>query len=445
MGAIHIRNVSKSYPIYARPADRLRELLLLNRRSFHQDFWALRDVSLEIAPGTTFGLVGENGSGKSTLLQLIAGLLQPTQGSVLVRGRVSALLELGSGFNPEFTGRENVFLNGAILGLHRAQMEHLYPAIESFAEIGAFMDQPVKTYSSGMMVRLAFAVAINVEPDILLVDEALAVGDIYFRQRCMRKIHELQHRGVTILFVSHSPVDIKSLAQRVAWLDHGRLVECGATDEVMARYLAAMVSRDAEYRRHLPQQPAAQDHPAATGVHGPEVVDNIPNIDYRYGNGDAEVLGIAVLSERGDPLTLLPQKATIVVRISVRARNAVAMPIVGFLFRNHLGVELAGTNTALEGVELPPFAPGDLYTVDFQVEMPELYPAHFSFTPAMANGTLESFEVCDLIENAVVLQAEKGRPVYGFLHFPCRVRVHAVSRTAAPAGSLATISPGERP
>jgi len=198
MSAVHIRNVSKAYPIYARPADRLKELLTANRRSYHRDFWALQDISLEVPKGQTFGLVGENGSGKSTLLQLIAGILQPTRGSIEVTGRVSTLLELGSGFNPEFTGRENVFLNGAILGLSNAEMERLYPTIESFAEIGEFIEQPVKTYSSGMMVRLAFAVAITVDPDILLVDEALAVGDIYFRQRCMRKIHELARRGVEV-------------------------------------------------------------------------------------------------------------------------------------------------------------------------------------------------------------------------------------------------------
>src|SRR3990172_2827745 len=194
MGAVHIRDVSKSYPIYDRPADRLKELLTGNRRSYHRDFWALRDVSLEIPKGTTFGIVGENGSGKSTLLQLIAGILRPSKGTIEMEGRVSALLELGSGFNPEFTGRGNVFLNGSILGLSNKEIERLYPAIESFAEIGDFLHQPVKTYSSGMMVRLAFAVAINVEPDILLVDEALAVGDIYCRQRCMRKIHQLHRR-----------------------------------------------------------------------------------------------------------------------------------------------------------------------------------------------------------------------------------------------------------
>ena len=453
--AIEIRNVSKCYPIYGRPADRLKELFALNRRSFHRDFWALRDVTLEIERGTSFGLVGENGSGKSTLLQLIAGIVQPSQGIVQVGGRVSALLELGSGFNPEFTGRENVFLSGAILGFTRQQVDQLYPEIESFAEIGEFINQPVKTYSSGMMVRLAFAVAISVSPDILLVDEALAVGDIYFRQRCMRKIHELQRRGVTIVFVSHSAVDIKSLAQRVAWLDHGRLVDVGEPDRIVSRYLAAMSERDSKYRKNLrpptrlgvqvdgTREPSAAIAPQTA----PEVVRRIPNNDGRHGNGDAEILGIAVLSDDGEELALLPQKAPIVVRISVQARRSVAMPVVGFLIRNHLGVELAGTNTALEEVELPAFEPGDIYTIDFRLDLPELYPAHFSFTPAVADGTVETYDICDWIDNAITLQAEKGRKVYGFLHLPCQVRVNSVVRTEAGSnakpGSKSGVPVGE--
>ena len=434
MGAIHIREVSKSYPIYARPSDRLKELLTWNRHSYHQNFWALREVSLDIAKGSTFGLVGENGSGKSTLLQLIAGILKPTLGTVEVEGRVSALLELGSGFNGEFSGRENVFLNGAILGLSNKEIERLYPSIEAFAEIGDFIRQPVKTYSSGMMVRLAFAVAINLSPDILLVDEALAVGDIYFRQRCMRKIHELHRSGVTIVFVSHSAVDIKSLAQEVAWLEQGRMVERGNPDRVVGKYLAAMVNKDSRYRRQEIQAEESNEPSLSPRVRAPEVVERIPNIDYRYGNRDAEILGIAVLGEEGEELSLLPQKAPIVVRISVRAHAEVTMPIVGFLMRNHLGIELAGTNTALEEVELPSFSPGDVYTIDFHLELPELYPSHFSFTPAVANGTLEAFEICDWIDNAISLQAEKGRVVYGYIHFPCQVQVNSITKARIRVG-----------
>ena len=434
MGAVHVREVSKSYPIYTNPSGRLKELLTWNRRSYHHDFWALRDVSVEIEKGSTFGLIGENGSGKSTLLQLIAGILQPTLGTVAVEGRVSALLELGSGFNGEFSGRENVFLNGATLGLSNPEIERLYPAIEAFAEIGDFINQPVKTYSSGMMVRLAFAVAINLDPDILLVDEALAVGDIYFRQRCMRKIHELHRQGVTIIFVSHSAVDIKSLAQKVMWLEHGRMVDLGDPDRVVGKYLAAMVHKDSDYRKQEVQNEESNHVSAALPVIAPEVVRKIPNIDFRYGNREAEILGISVLDEMGCDLAVLPQAAPIIVRISVQANAQLTMPIIGFLIRNHLGIEMAGTNTATEDVELPSFSPRDIYTIDFHLQLPELYPAHFSFTPAISNGTLEVFEVCDWIDNAISLQADKGRLVYGYLRFPCRIEVNPMSKARVRVG-----------
>src|SRR5450755_4862778 len=222
MSHVEFQGVSKSYSIYDSPGDRLKELITPRRYQFHRDFWALRDITFDIPAGETFCIVGENGSGKSTLLQMVAGILHPTLGSLTVNGRVSALLELGAGFNPEFTGHDNVYLNGSILGLSTRQIDQRYKDIEDFAEIGDFINQPVKTYSSGMVVRLAFAVAINVDPEILLVDEALAVGDIYFRQRCMRKVHELRQRGITILFVSHAVSDVKAIGDRVLWLDHGR-------------------------------------------------------------------------------------------------------------------------------------------------------------------------------------------------------------------------------
>src|SRR5579864_8253847 len=250
MNAIRFDNVSKSYPIYESPGDRLKELVTFNRMEFHRNFWALHEVNFEIGRGETFCVIGENGSGKSTLLQLVARILQPSSGTVEVNGRVSALLELGAGFNPEFTGRDNVYLNGAILGLSTREVTERYKHIEEFAEIGDFINRPVKTYSSGMVVRLAFAVAINVDPEILLVDEALAVGDVYFRQRCMRKVHELRSQKVTILFVSHAMSDVKAVGDRVMWLDGGRVVEIGAPESVVSKYLAAMVEKDTAYIAH---------------------------------------------------------------------------------------------------------------------------------------------------------------------------------------------------
>ena len=436
MNAVEFEAVSKSYAIYDSPGDRLKELLSLNRLSRHRDFWALADVTFQVKRGETFCILGANGSGKSTALQMVAGILSPTRGTVAVNGRVSALLELGAGFNPEFSGRDNVYLNASILGFTTKQIDQRYKDIESFAEIGDFINQPVKTYSSGMAVRLAFAVAINVEPEILLVDEALAVGDIYFRQRCMRKVHELRSRGVTILFVSHAVSDVKAIGDRAMWLDHGKLIEIGDPDRVVSMYMAAMTEKDSAYLLHKAH---AEPQPSAAGrVSAPEIVETIPNIDHRHGDGRAEVIGIAVLDEQGRALSMLEPCTGILVRISVRAKEEVPLPIVGFMFRNQLGVDFSGTNTAREGYELPAMHAGDVYTVDFYLALPELYPASFSFSPAVADGSLTEYRMCDWIDNAIALQMGRSEgQVYGYLRLPCRIEVNSRVRTepapSAPA------------
>jgi lipopolysaccharide transport system ATP-binding protein len=426
--AVEFSRVSKSYSIYAAPGDRLKELMTFNQRRFHTDYWALRDVSFEVQRGETFCVVGENGSGKSTLLQICAGVLEPTSGSTSVNGRVSALLELGSGFNPEFSGRDNVYLNGAILGFSNKEMDRRFAEIEEFAEIGDFINQPVKTYSSGMVVRLAFSVAIHVDPEILLVDEALAVGDVYFRQRCMRKVHELRARGITILFVSHATGDIKALGDRAVWLDHGKVRSIGKADLVVMQYLAAMAEKDARYLASDIQ--LRPQHP----YHAPEEIEgHIPNIDHRFGDGRAEILGIAIHDATGAKIQSLQPNTIIVVRISFRAKANLDHPIAGFMFRNHLGVDFAGTNTAREGQQLPPMASGDLCTVDFHLDLPALYPSSFSFSPAIANGSLEHYAICDWIDNAVALHMDPSEgPIYGQFHFPCRVEVNARLGTGVP-------------
>lgn len=419
--AVEFSNVSKSYSIYAAPRDRLKELATFQRRSFHTEFWALRDVSFDVHRGETFCVVGENGSGKSTLLQICAGIMAPSSGTAVAHGRIAALLELGSGFNPEFSGRDNVYLNGAILGLSSKDMDRRLPEIEAFAEIGAFINQPVKTYSSGMVVRLAFAVAIHVDPEILLVDEALAVGDVYFRQRCMRKVHELRQRGVTILFVSHATGDVKALGDRAMWLEKGVVKALGKTDLVVAQYLAAMSEKDRVYQAREFTVAEARALPAPQ-----EIVEEIPNIDHRFGDAKAEIIGITVLDAQGVRVGLLQPNSTIVVRISVRAKENLDRPIVGFMFRNHLGVDFAGTNTARERQDLPPMLAGDVCTVDFYLDLPALYASSFSFSPAIANGSLEHYSMCDWIDNAVVLQMERSdQPIYGQFHLDCRVKVNA--------------------
>ena len=417
---IEFRGVSKSYPIYRSPADRLCELATFNLRSRHRDFHALDNVSFGIARGETFCIVGENGSGKSTTLQLMAAILHPTAGEVFVRGRVAALLELGAGFNPEFSGRDNVYLNAAIMGFSQREIDRKFANIEAFAEIGDFIDQPVKTYSSGMVVRLAFAVAIHLDPEILLVDEALAVGDIYFRQRCMRKVHEMRARGVTIVFVSHAIADVKAIGDRSMWLDHGRLREIGNTEHVVSKYLASIVQKDAVFLKH--SRSGAAKIPAVAESH--QVVRGIPNIDHRYGDARAELLGIAIVDSAGLPIAMLEPGSAIIVRISVMAHERLERPMVGFMLRNHMGVDFAGTNTAREGFDLPPMNPGDVYTVDFHVQLPQLYPSQFSFSPAVADGTLASYVMCDWIDNAIALQMSRAdQPVYGYVHLPCRVEL----------------------
>src|SRR5689334_24826284 len=245
--ALRVESISKQYRIYNRPSDRLKETVTRGRWKAHREFWALKDISFEVEPGTTTGIIGPNGSGKSTLLQIITGTLEPTHGRVWLEGRVSALLELGAGFNAEFTGIENIFMNASLLGLSKAETEALLPEIASFAEIGDFIYQPLKTYSSGMYVRLAFAVAIAVSPQILIIDEALSVGDAVFQHRCTRRIKEMQENGTTILFVSHDPGAIRALCSRAILLNSGRMEADGASTDVLDRYQKLIMSQEAAY------------------------------------------------------------------------------------------------------------------------------------------------------------------------------------------------------
>jgi len=414
VNAVEFDRVSKSYAIYDKPGDRFKELLTLGRRSFHRDFQALRDLSFSIQRGEVFCIVGENGSGKSTTLQLVAGILQPAEGEVRVNGRVSALLELGAGFNPEFTGRDNVYLNASILGLSKGEIDRRYKEIEEFAEIGDFIRQPVKTYSSGMVVRLAFAVAINVDPEILLVDEALAVGDTYFRHRCMRKVHELRARGVTIVFVSHAIGDVKAIGDRVLWLEHGRAMALGDTDTVVSGYLAAMAEK--EDRAEL-QMGKSFSAPAPV-----KAVYSIPNVDHRLGDGRAEILGIAILNEFGEQVHLMMPRSRIIIRVSLRANGNLSRPVAGFMLRNHLGLDFSETETDREGHSLPEMEKGEVYTVDFHLDIPEFYPGAFSFSPWVSDGG----PVCDWIDNAITVQMGRGEgPVYGYIQLPCRIELNA--------------------
>ncbi len=406
------------YKLYARPGDRLKEWVSFGRPR-HREHWALRDISLEIRKGETFCIIGENGSGKSTLLKLIAGILEPTSGAIRTRGRLTALLELGAGFNPEFTGRQNLFLSGAILGLSTREVQECLESIVAFAEIGSYLDQPVKTYSSGMAVRLGFALAAHLHPEILVVDEALAVGDVYFRHRSMRKIHELRARGVTIVYVTHDIADIKAIGSRALWLDHGRIRELGDPIEIAHNYLAALMQKDSEYLLRQRVAVAATEKRVAP----PEIITALPPGAKRYGDGRVRVLGIEVTDPEGRPIEAVRTPAHIVVRTSFEAVHELAQPIAGILLRNEQGVDISGANTARENLAVEPMTPGEIRTFDFHLKLPELAPGIYTFTPAIAEGELVEFRVCDLVESAATLRVLPGeQPVYGSVRLPCVVK-----------------------
>ncbi|MDR9895849.1 ABC transporter ATP-binding protein, partial [Aetokthonos hydrillicola Thurmond2011] len=299
--AISLDNVSKCFKRYAHPVDRLKELLLPGKTR-SDEFWALRGINLEIPKGKTVGIVGRNGSGKSTLLQIIAGTLTPTTGTVQVKGRVSALLELGSGFNPEFTGRQNVFFNGRLLGLSQREIEEKFDEIAGFADIGDFIDQPVKTYSSGMFVRLAFAVAVNVNPDILIVDEALAVGDVVFQHRCMRRMRTLMDSGVTTLFVSHDSGAIKTLCNSAVMIHDGKIYTSGLPNTVIIEYMKLLTELELELDIGQPEVEAAKSSNPNNSHHlicnGVDVKESSSNIKLaRRGNGKAVIEEVSLLNQ----------------------------------------------------------------------------------------------------------------------------------------------------
>lgn len=342
-----VQHVSKVYPLFRRPSDRVREMLPFGVRR-RTDFWALRNVSLRVEKGEVLSLVGPNGSGKSTLLQIISGIVQPTSGRVLIEGRVAALLELGAGFNPEFSGRENVYLNGEIMGLSRQEVAHAFPRIEEFAGIGDFIDRPVKEYSTGMYVRLAFSTAIHVDPEVLIVDEALAVGDAIFANRCVQKFEELKKRGVTVLFVSHDLGLVKRLSDRAIFMLNGEVAAEGSPSDVVNRYIGYVLER---------QQPGDR----------PEAEDESPKGTFRHGDGASRIGSVEMLNAKGEVSRSFAAGEPVTIRVRATFAIDVENPVVGILIRNRLGIDVFGTNTGVERITLGFMRRGQSIELDFHL------------------------------------------------------------------------------
>jgi lipopolysaccharide transport system ATP-binding protein len=429
MRVIQVSNLSKVYRIYEKPWDKLRESVGLGSRKMHEEFWALKDITFEIESGNTLGVIGQNGSGKSTLLQILAGIMRQTRGDCFVQGKVSALLELGSGFNQEFTGRENVFMNGAILGLDTKEMKERFDEIAHFAEIGAFMEQPVKTYSSGMFMRLAFAVAVNVDPDILLVDEALAVGDLVFQHRCMNRMNQLRAAGKTILLATHDLTAVTKFCDRALLLDSGCLLEDGKPELVVQKYRALIFERERKYGE-FGAEITGEGEAITARIPRDEmpVVCSIPNIDHRFGNGEASVIGIELMDENGNPVRETLGGKRLLVRISVEFHQDVAQPIIGYTLRDRLGVDISACNTSYAEKHLTSATKGDLVTSDFWVALPHIAPGSYSLSPAVAKGSISKHDMCDWIDNALIFNVSSGSLIYGALKMPTEVRNYTSAR-----------------
>ena len=393
-----VENVSKLYRLYRQPSDRLRELLP-GSAPRHSDFWALRDIGFTLEKGETLGLVGPNGCGKSTLLQIVSGIIQPTTGRVVTRGRIAALLELGAGFNPEFSGRENVYLNGEIMGLSRAEIDKAMPSIEAFAEIGEFIERPVKEYSSGMYVRLAFSTAIHVDPEILIVDEALAVGDAVFANRCVRKFQELRERKITVLFVSHDLGLVKQLSDRAILLLNGRIEAQGEPKDVINRYIGLVLERQQTKGRK-------EDRIRAS---------------FRHGDGASEILSVEILNERGEPAESIASGEPVTVRVRSRFHAAVSDPMVGILIRTRIGMDVYGTNTRIEQTELGAFEAGDDLEVDFRLEA-WLTPQQYTLTVATQNADGTSH---DWLDDAIAFDVVDTRVAAGVANLRAKVQWRA--------------------
>ncbi|MCW2278996.1 ABC transporter ATP-binding protein [Heliophilum fasciatum] len=412
--AIRVNNLSKCYHIYERPQDRLKQSLyprfqqLMGRQpsTYFREFWALRDVSFEIKKGETVGIIGRNGSGKSTLLQIICGTLTPTGGTVDTRGRIAALLELGSGFNPEFTGRENVYMNGSILGLSREEMDARFDDIAAFADIGEFIDQPVKTYSSGMYVRLAFAVAVAVEPQIMVVDEALSVGDIRFQNKCLRRLDEIKASGCSILFVSHSSTMIESFCDSVVWLEQGEIRDSGRPNEVVRRYVDYMAHGVNDSGNKSVFDIGIETEQSSNGWEWIRITDqnNVRALD------DYAFKRIRVKVGEEPNASRLPCEPTVIeIECEFLALKPIEFPLFAVGIFNELNEPVIHCNSNNLGTRMIPIVDGQLVTCHFKATIPGLRPGKYLLAIGMDEGLLGAHQLLCHVYDAWVFQVLSPR------------------------------------
>ncbi|MBV6304445.1 ABC transporter ATP-binding protein [Candidimonas humi] len=434
--AIRVSNLSKCYPIYTSPKDRLLQMFLRSRKALYKEFWALRDVSFTVRRGETVAIIGRNGSGKSTLLQMICGTLNPSSGEVEVTGKVAALLELGAGFNPEFTGRENVYMAASLYGLTNDQIDLRFEKIATFADIGEHLDEPVKTYSSGMYVRLAFAVIAHVDADILIVDEALSVGDAVFTQKCMRFIREFQKKG-TLLFVSHDMSSVLNLCKRAIWLGNGNIVQAGPAKEIAEAYLqytlqqvygegaeltaiqpASGSGEPHQEEEDLPVNHEAQVPPILNYESQVALQDNLARAN-GWKSGAAEITAVGLAREDGSPQTVFHGGERVRLSITAVSKEGLDRPILGFLVRDRLGQDLFGENTLpFTSSNTIAVEAGQFFCGEFVFTLPMLPNGQYSVMVSVADGDLYNNVQHHWLHDALILNVSSSKIRWGLIGIP---------------------------
>ena len=419
--AISVKNLTKVYHLYDRPQDRLKEALHPLRKSYHHDFYALKDVTFDIYRGETVGIVGKNGAGKSTLLKIITGVLTPTAGSVETRGTVASLLELGAGFNPEMTGLENIYLNGTLMGLSKEAIDKKLDAILAFADIGEFIHQPVKMYSSGMFARLAFSVSINVEPDILIVDEALSVGDMAFQMKCFKKFQEFQEQNRTILFVTHALDTVIRYCNRGMVIDGGHLIHDGSAKSAVDTFKKVLTGT-----LNLPDTTASSDSDEQTNPKNEnrrlrEFFDYHGELD-SYGNMQAEIIDFGLLDEEDRPVKSLDYDAPFTIVMRVRFHADVEEPIFAFTVKDTKGLEITGTNTMMKHHHTGHYKAGDEITVTF-TQPANLQIGQYALSLGCVGINESGIVVYHRLYDAILFEVIGSANMVGFFDLKSRIEI----------------------
>lgn len=432
---ISVKDVTKVYKLYDKPTDRMKEALL--KKNMHKDFYAVNDVSFDVKKGETVGIIGKNGSGKSTLLKMVTGVLTPTAGEIKLSGPVSALLELGTGFDGEQDGISNIYLNGNMVGLTKEEIDASLQDIIDFADIGDFIYQPVKTYSSGMFVRLAFAVAINIKPEILIVDEALSVGDFRFQQKCYRKIREFKEKG-TVLFVSHDTGAITSFCDRVIWLDDGKVYKEGKPEEIIEEYLAymrydvknleAFKQETGSESKHNEEDSAVEseamnDSDTVGDELGDETVterEDIPKPEdtaqdetegraLSFGNGHGKFTKVELMNDEYEPVSIVKSGMKLIINMDISINEDIEMPILGINLKDAVGNVLIVTNTVFEKVKMEKLEAGGKYNFKWKFTFPLLRSGKYSLDVSLAEGTYQVHEQVHFINDVLVINCVDDR------------------------------------